>query len=148
MQFKSCTLFLALLVLGLAANTLCGRLNDPDLIKRINTHPKALWKATSYPKFEGKRIEDLVRFTGAHFDRESILLKARVSSRNNNTNIPTNFDSKTQWPTCVHPIRNQGGCGGCWAFASSGMLSGKYHLFFELWCIQSPLTNFPYLSCI
>ena len=25
------------------------------------------------------------------------------------------FDSRTKWPHCVHPIRNQEQCGSCWA---------------------------------
>jgi cathepsin B len=39
---------------------------------------------------------------------------------------PISFDARVQWPNCVNYIRNQGQCGGCWAFASSEVLSDRY----------------------
>ncbi|OMJ86897.1 hypothetical protein SteCoe_11446 [Stentor coeruleus] len=38
---------------------------------------------------------------------------------------PSSFDSRTQWPNCIHPIRDQGQCGSCWAFAASEALSDR-----------------------
>lgn len=40
--------------------------------------------------------------------------------------IPTAFDSRTEWGTCIHPIRNQESCGSCWAFASANMLADRF----------------------
>jgi cathepsin B len=40
--------------------------------------------------------------------------------------LPTTFDSRTQWPTCVHAIRDQAQCGSCWAFAASEVLSDRF----------------------
>jgi len=40
--------------------------------------------------------------------------------------IPTAFDSRTQWPNCVHAIRDQQQCGSCWAFAASEALSDRF----------------------
>lgn len=39
---------------------------------------------------------------------------------------PETFDSRVQWPDCIHPIRNQLKCGSCWAFASSEVLSDRF----------------------
>lgn len=40
--------------------------------------------------------------------------------------VPTNFDSRTQWPDCIHEIRDQAQCGSCWAFAGSETLSDRF----------------------
>ena len=39
--------------------------------------------------------------------------------------VPTNFDARTQWPTLVHPIRDQAQCGSCWAFGASEAFSDR-----------------------
>lgn len=40
--------------------------------------------------------------------------------------VPDSFDSRDQWPNCIHPIRDQAQCGSCWAFAASEVLSDRY----------------------
>jgi cathepsin B len=40
--------------------------------------------------------------------------------------IPESFDSRTQWPNYIHPIRDQAQCGSCWAFAASEALSDRF----------------------
>ena len=42
------------------------------------------------------------------------------------TSLPDNFDSRTQWPNCIHQIRDQQSCGSCWAFAASEVLSDRF----------------------
>lgn len=44
----------------------------------------------------------------------------------NSDSLPANFDARTQWPDCVHAIRDQGHCGSCWAFAASEVLSDRF----------------------
>jgi cathepsin B len=39
--------------------------------------------------------------------------------------VPSSFDSRVQWPNCIHPIRNQERCGSCWAFGASESLSDR-----------------------
>ena len=40
--------------------------------------------------------------------------------------IPKAFDSRKQWPDCIHGMRDQQLCGSCWAFASSGFMSDRF----------------------
>lgn len=44
--------------------------------------------------------------------------------------LPTSFDARVKWPSCIHPVRDQGYCGSCWAFASAAFLEDRF-------CIQS-----------
>jgi cathepsin B len=43
-----------------------------------------------------------------------------------NDELPENFDARSQWSNCIHPIRNQGHCGSCWAHAASEVLSDRF----------------------
>lgn len=42
------------------------------------------------------------------------------------TVLPTNFDGRQKWGKCIHPIRRQGKCGSCWAFAVTGTMSDRF----------------------
>jgi cathepsin B len=43
--------------------------------------------------------------------------------------VPASFDSRTQWPSCIHDIRDQQKCGSCWAFGASEILSDRFCIF-------------------
>lgn len=39
---------------------------------------------------------------------------------------PTSFDPRVgAWSSYIHPVRDQGNCGSCWAFTASGMLEDR-----------------------
>ncbi len=46
--------------------------------------------------------------------------------KTSSSDLPSEFDSRTQWPNCIHPIRDQGKCGSCWAHAASEVLSDRF----------------------
>jgi cathepsin B len=52
------------------------------------------------------------------------------SNTTTNTTIPDNFSVRTQWKGCAMSIKDQGDCGGCWAFAAVEMLEDRF-------CIKS-----------
>jgi len=50
----------------------------------------------------------------------------KISYTTTNKDLPATFDARTQWPNCVHNIRDQAQCGSCWAFAASEVLSDRF----------------------
>ena len=44
--------------------------------------------------------------------------------------LPHDFDSRKAFAGCIHPVRNQGQCGSCWTFATTGVISDRF-------CIKS-----------
>jgi hypothetical protein len=42
--------------------------------------------------------------------------------------IPNNFDGRKAWKGLLTPPMNQGNCGSCWAFSSTGMLSDRFNI--------------------
>ena len=66
--------------------------------------------------------EQLMGLCGTYFeDSNEIYPEASIL-----TAVPTNFDSRTQWPQHIHAIRDQQSCGSCWAFGASEALSDRF----------------------
>ncbi len=40
--------------------------------------------------------------------------------------LPEAFDGRTVWGKCIHSGRDQGSCGGCWAFGMTNHLSDRF----------------------
>eukprot|EP01132_Coremiostelium_polycephalum_P005215 gene5215-6494_t len=39
--------------------------------------------------------------------------------------IPEEFDARNKWPDCISIVRDQSGCGSCWAQVSTGLLADR-----------------------
>jgi len=110
-----------------AASTASKRLiNDPEHIKNLNSKGSS-WVAGPNSFFDGMTLEDARPLLGTalshiadHMDK--VLPESHYAS---NAAIPTDFDARTQWPSLIHPVRDQQRCGSCWAFSSSEVLSDR-----------------------
>ncbi len=115
----SSLVMLALLVLGLvlAASTSYAQLTDDDIAALKKQGEEEGWtfevsknEATQYPLDQICGLKP-----PANWQENAVYVDFP-----NKDNLPATFDWRTA--SGLPPIRNQGGCGSCWAFASVGPL--------------------------
>jgi len=94
----------------------------------------ALIASSSSHNFMRMNKQEREKFIGQadawHYDYSAILKKNPdfVPSYRTST-LPTSFDGRKAWPTCIHPILDQGDCESCWSFAASETLSDRFCVF-------------------
>jgi len=101
-----------------------------DQVAQINAIPNITWTAADNSAFNGLNLWQFKK------DRINLRRKKNIDPSSNDTEvestkrglvtIPVAFDSRTTWSTCIHAIRDQQGCGSCWAFAASEVLSDRF----------------------
>jgi len=109
-----------------------ANVTSADQVAQINSIPNITWTAADITQF---KVMNLWQFKKAHI---TLLRKKSVETNSTDSEaddgrrnlatatIPATFDARTKWPTCIHPIRDQGGCGDCWAFGASEVLSDRF----------------------
>lgn len=93
--------------------------------KTLELTKNASFQTYSYEEnpFKGFSTEEIQRMLGA----KGLDMSSNLTFENNDlSDLPTEFDSRKAWPSCVHPIRDQQKCGSCWAFGATEVLSDRY----------------------
>ncbi|CAM8898985.1 unnamed protein product [Rhodiola kirilowii] len=108
-----------------------SRILQDDIVKTINEHPNAGWKAAINPKFSDYTVSQFKHILGVKPAPRSLLDSTPVVSHDRSLKLPTEFDARSAWSQCgtISRILDQGHCGSCWAFAAVESLSDRF-------CIQ------------
>jgi len=128
------SLFIVLLFTAILAADLVSKEYTEYLRKTVS------WEVADYEDniFKGWTIEDAQDFLGLLPSEPISTLPEHLPE----ANLPRAFS--WEGVDCIHPVRNQGNCGSCWAFAASGMLSDRC-------CLggsdQGPLSPQELVSC-
>uniref|UniRef100_A0A8C4N5A2 Dipeptidyl peptidase 1 n=1 Tax=Eptatretus burgeri TaxID=7764 RepID=A0A8C4N5A2_EPTBU len=105
--------------------------NNPNIVNAIN-RIQTKWKARQYPEYHDKPLEMLEKRAGGSLSRlltppqsapVTLDVKRLASS------LPKTWDWRdVNGMNFVSPIRDQGGCGSCYAFASMAMLESRLRI--------------------
>ncbi|GFY38191.1 dipeptidyl peptidase 1 [Trichonephila inaurata madagascariensis] len=105
---------------------------DKDFVNQINSIQKS-WVATIYPQFDGISMEEHIGRAGGLKSKISQLPPLRpgvpIGSEALFDSLPQEFDWRNvSGVNYVSPIRDQGGCGSCYAFSSMAMLESRLRI--------------------
>eukprot|EP00217_Crustomastix_stigmatica_P000310 CAMPEP_0183820322 /NCGR_PEP_ID=MMETSP0803_2-20130417/64584_1 /TAXON_ID=195967 /ORGANISM="Crustomastix stigmata, Strain CCMP3273" /LENGTH=324 /DNA_ID=CAMNT_0026065219 /DNA_START=32 /DNA_END=1006 /DNA_ORIENTATION=+ len=100
----------------------------PEMVNLINNHPehKATYVAGESEFFKGMSATDSRKLLGTRMEEVESPLPVKTYEHIPDDAIPAQFDARQEWPSYIHPIRNQLMCGSCWAFAASEALSDRF----------------------
>ena len=79
-------------------------------------------------EIKARPTDTVLRSENIFEDQTNIRLLKSVDSERHGINIPESFNGRKVWGELITPPKNQGSCGGCWAFASTGTLADKFNI--------------------
>jgi cathepsin B len=115
----------AILLLALVSLSLCNLQSEPYVTRKfVDTNKNKPFETYSYEEhpFKDYTLSQLKKLTGLKL----LTTTPKPVVYGYTDDLPTQFNSLEQWPDCIHPIRDQGHCGSCWAHAASEVLSDRF----------------------
>ena len=73
----------------------------------------------------GLDTDELYFLAGTNIDGRDLDSSSNTTVTYKGVKLPTSFDARTKWSTCIHPILSQGKCAGCWAFGASSTFTDR-----------------------
>jgi len=106
-------------------------INSHELVSSINANQKS-WTAAHYPQYVGRTEKDFIMMAGgpaSRVGRRPSTLPLTQKHKDMMAAMPDKFDWRdVQGVSYVSPVRNQGGCGSCYAFGSLGMAEARVRI--------------------
>ncbi len=96
-------------------------ITDQSFVNKINSVQND-WLAVNHDMFTNKTLNDISHLFSTEMNKGINAEPYHYSG----AQLPENFDSREKWGKCVHPIRDQGNCGSCWAFGATESLSDRF----------------------
>ena len=116
----------SLVLLALLSISLCHLHHETFVSQQyVEAQKNEFFETYSYEEhpFKGWSVKDMKKLLGLKLFSFGI---AETKVFDFAADLPESFNSVNQWPECIHPIRDQGHCGSCWAHAASEVLSDRY----------------------
>jgi cathepsin B len=108
-----------------------------ETVDMINNNPGTKWQA-SKSWVGDMTVDEAKAYLGTDLSVPNPFPKRNFGALHDYLSVPDSFDSRTQWPDCIHPIRNQERCGSCWAFSASEVLSDRFCIAKNVNVVLSP----------
>lgn len=86
------------------------------------------FETTTYDFLQNKTPEQIQQhYLGLRPDYlQDTMLSMFLVSHGSDKALPESFDWREKMPECIHPVRDQGHCGSCWAHAASEVVSDRF----------------------
>jgi len=116
------------------ARELGSHLNDATRLHRINSEAGGEWEAAAYEIWDGLTVNEVVHALGTEISPLKLRMTLDAKAVHLNVmhgtapQVPTSFDCRAKWPRCtsIGHVKNQGGCGSCWAFSAVSVLADRF----------------------